>query len=129
MPIKSFGIIVSTLDTSLSSQALINNINELLTKHYEYCPIIFYQSLVATTIPIKCCMLQQQQVWGFEHPLISTNIVTTRILNKCTRSNKKFFYVDNLEWTSIPNIFYKDLKDIYQNPNIELIAKVLGHSS
>lgn len=115
--IKSFGFIVN-----INNDDLITNLNELLNIDYKYCPIVFYQTLQRTKVFPRFCQLQLQSVWDFEHTLISTNILTTQVLNNCSRAKRKLFYVKELEWLSLPELNYAQLVDIYQNPEIDLIA-------
>jgi len=128
-PIKSFGFLINSLNNSKECQLLCNNINLAISEAYLYSPIIFFQNYGYSVGMPRCCQLQQHHAWGFPHPLVSTSIETTQTLTECLRPCRKFFYVYNLEWTKPENLQhsqysqYSYLSKIYQNPEIELIAK------
>lgn len=128
MPIKSFGLIVKTLDASQHARSLIQNLNELVHFSHLYSPIVFYQFLSQPPpMTMHFARMQQHHAWDFQGALISTDITTTQILNQCITPIKKFFYVYDLEWLYLPCVHYKVLKDIYTNPSIELIARSSTH--
>jgi len=123
MPIKSFGILINSLNNSKECCLLCENINQLLATQYMISPILFFQSGGKISIPPRCCQLQQHHAWGFDGTLISTNIETTYVLDKCLKPRKKLFYVYNIEWPNLPSLKFADLQKIYQNPEIDLIAR------
>jgi hypothetical protein len=106
---------------------LVDNINTLLRQHYEYSPIIFYQNIGKCVLPLLCCHMYMQQAWGFKGTLISTDITTTIILDKCLTTRKKIFYVFDLEWITQSNKPYSLFKSIYDNPEISLLARSSSH--
>jgi hypothetical protein len=123
MPIKSFGVLINTVDDSTQSHQLYENINQLIMSQYMVSPILFYQNPGKTSVLPQCCQLQQHNAWGFEGTLISTDIESTKVLAQCLRSKKKLFYVYNIEWPNLASLRYSELQKIYQNPEIGLIAK------
>ena len=125
--IKSFGIIINGLDNSQQSCMLSTNINQLLQKYYEYSPIVFCQNVGKCAVPLMCCHLYAQQAWGFKGTLISTDIKTTIILDKCLTTRKKLFYVFDLEWITQTNTPYSVFKSIYDNDDIDLLARSQTH--
>lgn len=125
--IKSFGVIVNTLNNAQVSHTLVQGINDLVEQTYEYCPIVFFQHLNLPPFFLKCCQLQHQNAWGFKGPLISTSIETTQILVQCLLTPRKLFYVYDLEWLYLENLQYRQLLSIYDNPDIDLIARSERH--
>lgn len=125
--IKHFSVLIDKLDISHKISLMIHNLNTLVVDNYIYNPTIFYNSLGKSLIYPQFTRLGMQHAWGYEGPMISTDIGTTQILNKCIRTTKKMFYVFDLEWLHIPNIQFSLLTNIYQNNNIELIARSQSH--
>ena len=125
--LKSFGFLINSFNSSQNNITLCSNINEILTRDSKYSPIIFFAMPGASPVFTRCCQLHQRHAWGFASPLISTDIATTIILKGCLQTRRKLFYVYDLEWIYQPNIYYKILKDIYQNPEIDLIARSESH--
>lgn len=125
--IKNFGIIVEALDASQSNCDLIINLNKLVSASYQYCPVLFYQTLIKPVISPLFCQLQQQYAWGFDGPLIATNLTTMNILLNCVKSSKKLFYVYDLEWLYMSPILYTQLANLYQHTDVKLIARSSTH--
>lgn len=127
MSIKSVGILIKSLDTSQKCMSLCLSINSILDDTYNISPIVFYQELGKSVVLPRCCQLQQGHAWGFDGILISTDIQTTSVLSQCLRAKKKLFYVYDLEWFYHKNIHYNTLSQVYQNPEIDLIARTSQH--
>jgi hypothetical protein len=119
--IKSFGVIVENLEDI----NLISQLNNLVDYTSLYCPIVFTNDMtLKTNLVPKFGRMQINHALGFKHPLISTNIYTTQILNTCFSTKHKYFAFKSLEWNNskIQNFTYSFLSQIYNNPNIELIS-------
>ena len=123
MSIQSFGILIKSLEDTPQCHSMCENINKLVLTQYMISPILFFQTNGKTSILPQCCQLQQHHAWGFDGVLISTDIETTYVLAQCLKPRKKLFYVYNIEWPNLSSLKYAELQKIYQNPEIDLIAK------
>ncbi len=119
---KTFGIMVTSINISQSSYFMIYQLNQLLSERFDICPIIFYQEYGLFPLRPQFSMLQDIEAWSFDGPLISTNITTSQTMLNCPRTSKRFFYIWDLEWL-YTNQTFSFLSNIYQNPNLQLIAK------
>ena len=72
-----------------------------------------------------------QQASAFEHKgiLISTSMLNTRVMNNTLLATKKYFYVQNLEWSGVENLMYPELESLIHNPELDLIARGETHFS
>ena len=128
MQIKNFAFLVNKLDNSHQMTTLSHNLNLLIRNDYKYSPTVFYQVHDKVLVYPQFPRLMMQHAWGYEGTVISSDIVTTQLLKKCMRATKKIFYVFNLEWLYQGMPLFGALKDIYQDPTIELIARCQAHS-
>jgi hypothetical protein len=65
--------------------------------------------------------------WNYDGVLISTSLPTTVILGSNIRAKKKYFYVYDLEWMFLQKPIFKQINGLYNNPDIELIARSQSH--
>jgi hypothetical protein len=106
---------------------LLSNFNHIIKEHGEISPTIFYQKLGSCQIPSMCPKMHYVRAWNYTGVLISTDIATTTILDKCIRSPRKLFYVHDLEWLYLKSPLFSHLNTIYNNPEIDLIARSQSH--
>ena len=72
--------------------------------------------------------LQESEVWGFDAPVIATDLQTASTLINTTGPTKKYFYVWDLEWMRMGGFKHKTLSKIYNNESLELIARSKRHA-
>ena len=122
-------IMVDALGTSQQSFRIITEINKT-TKIDRYIDIVlFYHRYDRPPISPHFCMMQQQEAWGFDGPIMATSLMSAEILLKCPCPKSKFFYVWDLEWIHNPFLTYKYFRSIYQDEKIKLIARSESHAN
>jgi len=89
-----------------------------ITKNRDYC--VFGSLPVPKGLDLP--YLQMLRVYDFKGDVICSNIETAQVLIDLPLPNKKYFYVRSFEWESFQSVNYNDLKKIYLNDDIELIA-------
>ena len=125
---KKIGVIVKSLGKSQLSETLVKSFNSISQSSSDADTILFYSKVPFTgTVPLFSCM-EQTEVWGYEGCVIATCLDTAEMLLKVTGPTKKFFYIWDLEWTRGDAHKYSRLKSIYQNKDIELIARSNQHA-
>lgn len=120
------GIMVDALGMSQMSYVLINEINKMNSFKEHIDTIVFYHRYDRLLQSPHFAMLQEQQAWGYDAAVISTDLITTARLINCPRPNRKLFYIWNLEWLYASH-YYNTLADVYLHPDIELIARNKHH--
>lgn len=126
--IKQFGILVENIGPHQHGLCILKNCTELLQKDYQYSPIIFYHSYGTPYLNTNVSMMTNIEAWSFNGPLIANDIFTAAILDKCTASRNKYFYIWDLEWIYMQNRHFDMFKTTYLNPDIELIARNESHA-
>ena len=117
---------VDSLGMSQMSYSLTLEINKMGSLNRYVDTIVFYNKYDRIINPPHFAMLQEQQAWGFDGPVISTDLATTKRLINCPRPKKKYFYIWTLEWLYGQNQ-YDLLSYIYLHPEIELVARNKHH--
>jgi|MDSZ01.1.fsa_nt_gb hypothetical protein len=87
-------------------------------KNNDYC--VFGSTSIPTDIDLN--YLQIIRVYDFKGSMICSNIETAQILIDLPLPKKKYFYVKSFEWEQFKLVNYNDLKKIYLNDSIDLIA-------
>ena len=125
---KKIGVIVNNLRASQLSECVVDCFNYISESTSDTDTIAFYKKHpILGTVPLFSCM-EQTEVWGYEGNVIATCLESPETLLKVTGPKKKYFYLWDLEWTRTPARSYSKIKSIYQNPNIELIARSESHA-
>jgi hypothetical protein len=121
------GILIESLGMSQKAYEIIREINKLEKLDEYWDMTVFYLEFDRLITPPEFGLMNMVEAYGFNAPVISTSIETTKISLKSIRPTKRFFYVFDMEWTS--NTYDVDyLLDVYMNPEVELIARSDDHA-
>lgn len=121
------GISVNSLGISHLAMVLTEQVNRIgeLDKYVD--AIIFYHRYDKLLKPPLFAMLQEEEMWGYDAPVVATTLETARTLLFCPKPTKKFFYVWDLEW--MYGMFdVEDMAKVYCNPDLHLIARSESHA-
>jgi hypothetical protein len=120
--ISKVGILVRDLRASTLSYNLIDTGNRIANECTDVDFYVFNEDARLPPKSIGFPTFQYRNAWAFDGVLISTDINTTRILQRFPDTCKKFFYVWNMqEWHGLSNI--DAVHELYCDPKIELIAR------
>lgn len=122
------GILVECINLSQLGICLTTALNEIEQKNI-LDVIVFNYRWERLPLVARFCMMQPFEAWGFDAPIMATNLKTAMLLLKCPLPTKKFFYVWDLEWLYQKSEQYKFYQSIYQNPDLELIARSESHAN
>jgi len=125
----SIGFLVDKLDMSDSSICLANFTNKYLDNNPNKSLPVF--RLETTYIPYVCrfSVNEAKQAWAFRGSLLATNLKCANILLDLKIPKKKYFYVWDLEWLYRTDMTFEQYSRIYQNDNLELIARSQEHAT
>jgi len=121
------GILVNRIDSSQMGFNIVNSINHISENMVNVDIIVFTRDPSAPPITPLFASMPESEVWGFDGPVISTNLETTSVLLSATGPTKKYFYIWDLEWMRAESFTHKDFSKIYNNENVELIARSKRH--
>ena len=125
--INKLGVIVQNLNNSQSNFFLIQALNRLNQEEGIDC-CIFYEQCTAPMIPPLFSIFHMNEIYDFSGPVISTYMLGTKRLIDSPGPRKKFMYLWAFEWAKIPQFAYNNIKDIYLNPEINLIVRSQHHA-
>ena len=121
------GILVNRIDASQMGFSITNSINHISENMINVDIIVFTREYSSPPITPLFASMPETEVWGFDGPVISTNLETASTLLNATGPPKKYFYIWDLEWMRMESFAHKDLSNIYNSEKIELIARSKRH--
>lgn len=122
------GFCLEDLGPSQLSYEFITNSNQILEKGITFDIIGFYEGVARPCIPINFATMQIAEAWGFDGILIATSLSTAQKVLKCPSASKKIFLVWDLEWLRTKNLNFRDLREVYANPKLTLVARGADHA-
>lgn len=119
------GFIVNEVTNNSQNYLMFRSLNELAKTYDCY---LFTDKV--SSLPMKNNFAIMQQVESMSHRgiLLSTSMITTQILNKNLTASRKYFYPQEIEWTHMQRFNAIQLKNIFYNKDIDLIAKSKSYS-
>ena len=123
--LNNFSVLVENSGANQLSFCVIAELNKLTQIRPEIDAILFYENQHKNCIPANFSTMQMSEAWGQTGPIIATSFSTA---NKLTSfpSEKKFFYVWDLDW--IRNSYrYESLSKVYTDASLNLIARSESH--
>ena len=126
--LKNFSVLIPNTGSSQISFFVINELNKLCKSHPEIDAIVFYENAHRNCMPTNFATMQMSEAWGHDGPVIATSFSTAHKLANFP-SEKRFFYVWDLEWIRGGNNIqqYESYLPIYADKSLELIARSDSH--
>lgn len=125
--LKNFSVLVANSGASQLSFCVIKEINKLTQTHPQIDAILFYENQHKNCLPPNFSTMQISEAWGQSGPIIATSISTANKLASFP-SEKKFFYVWDLEWIRNSQIKeYEKYSNVYKDKSLKLIARSESH--
>ena len=124
---KKIGFAVSNLGAGHMNYSLIRQINLLMANRVDTDIILFYETLALPCLPPACARMQIHEGYGFDGPIVATSLTTAEKLIRFPSPPRKIFYVWDLEWLRMPQKSYEQLRSIYSNPDLEVVARGNDH--
>ncbi len=125
---KSLGVLVKNPGLGQPEMLIVDSLNKMVSVYTDVEPILFFRDYGPQPLRMNFALMQNLEAWSFDGTLISTDLETTRIMLACIRSPKKFFYVWDLEWVYQDKFNFKEMSSIYNNDELELIARSPSHA-
>ena len=125
---KNFSIILSDVGSSQKSFFAITELNKLVSVAPELDAILFYEKISSSCMPANFAVMPLSECWLNTGPVVATSVSTASKLASFP-SEKKFFYVWDLEWIRNSQIKkYEDYVSAYTNKSLSLIARSENHA-
>lgn len=122
------GIMLDNIGPNQLAHYMINSGNAVLENYSQKLDLVaFTQQTVHPCALPNFATMNMSEAYDYKGHLVATDLSTVTKLLKCPGTRKKFFYVWDLEWTRPQNKNFAVLKEIYNNPSIELISRSENH--
>jgi len=121
------GILVKKVDNSQLGYYVTKAINHIAENFVNTDVVVFAREHVVPPVMPLFSTMPETDIWGYDAPVIATDLETARVLIDSCGPTKKYFYVWDLEWLRLGEFSHKQLSDIYNNEEIELIARSNRH--
>lgn len=117
---KQLGIALKNLGPSQVTFYCVKAMNALIENNM---PVwLFYDELYPPCLNYLCPTSCLYEAWSFPGVFISTSFKVAEKSLKFPGPTKKYFYVYDLEWIYQTEKEFNKLKNVFNNPELELIA-------
>ena len=122
---NKLAVMVDNLGLSQLNLFLIYSLNQLTQKGVDCC--IFHNQWKRQVMPTMFSTFQDNEVWDFDGTVIATNFGSVQKLIASPGPKKKYFYVWKFEWMVLNKFWYAQIQEIFNNDEIDLIARSQSH--
>jgi hypothetical protein len=119
------GVLTDKIQFNQKSIFLVKNFNQL-NKTNNCC--IFCNEMHNRPVDVHFNIMPQIKSYCFQGTLITDSLLLTQVLHYNIYTKKKYYYVWNLDWIHLDNLFFGQLKIPFYNNEIELIARSQSHA-
>ena len=124
----NFSVLLSDVGSSQLSFYAITEINKLSKTNPLVDGVLFYEKISSSCMPANFSIMPISECWINTGPVVATCVSTASKLLSFP-SEKKFFYVWDLEWIRNRQIkHYENYVDVYTDKNMTLIARSKPHA-
>lgn len=118
------GVLVDEVKNDVKSYIIFRELNKISEKNNCY---LFTNSV--KHIPIKPRFSIMSSIEALHHDgiLIANSIITSQIAINSITATDKYFYMWDMDWMNIKGLKCAQLKNIYYNKEISLIARSYYH--
>jgi len=124
---KKVGVLLREYGAGQLGYLLARNIHAYQDEVGDIDIIVYYENLHRNPVTPRFAIMQIAEAWCQDGVMIATNITTASKLINFPGTNKKYFYVWDLEWTRGQYRDYDFFKSIYTNKRLKLIARCEHH--
>ena len=127
--LNKISVLVPDTGSSQLSFYLINEINKLSRDKPEIDAIVYCENKHRNCIPTNFSVMPINDAWGNDGAIIATTISTAEKMLSFN-SNKKIFYVWDIEWIRNRqgySLEYEKYENVYNSKNISLVARSHSH--
>lgn len=122
----NINVLLQDVGASQIAYCVIRNLNKLSDTRPDIDTIVYYENMHRNCIPPNFAIMQIAEAWGQHGPMIATSLSTAIKLTGFP-SERKIFYVWDLEWLRGEQRHYQMYANIYTHPGLELIARSEDH--
>lgn len=118
------GVLVDEVDNSAKNYVIFRELNKIAEKNNCY---LFTNSVKQLPIKPRFSIMSSVEALHHNGILIANSIITSQIAINSVTASDKYFYMWELDWMNIKGLKCSQLKNIYYNKEINLIARSNYH--
>ena len=126
--IKRFGVCVQQPAYCYAQKCVVDCLHAFVKNDYLCSPNIYFLTHGYYPPPLWIPSFQIAECWAMEIPMIATDFTTAQFLTQTLSNTQRYFYSWNLDWLYSTRPSHKELDNVYNNPNIHLIARCKEHA-
>lgn len=121
-------IAVSNLGPSQQNFCLIHQANGLLEKRADLDILVLFENVQKPCVPMNFACMHITEGWGYDGPVVATNLSTASKLLRFPCVSRKLFYPWDVEWLRLKQKAFNQLQGIYGHPDLKLLARSKDHA-
>lgn len=122
------GFLLDNMGASEFAASLIYKANQFLENTYNMDLIAFRQNIYFSCYKPNFAIMDVSETFNYDGVVIANNLFNADYLAKCPGPIRKIFYIWDLEWVYQGVKIYDQIANVYQNPNLELVARSDSHA-
>jgi hypothetical protein len=83
---------------------------------------VFFDGYIPPLLIPNVCKFSKSSIFEFEGAVVSTCLESTKTILRTSMPSKKFYLVEDPEWTNYNRFDYKDLADIFLFSDVKIVA-------
>jgi len=91
--------------------------------------VVFFEQITKPCINSVVSKMHIFEAYGFDGPLIATDLNTCTKLLRFPTPRPKIFFLNDLEWIRTTNKQYESLAQVYRNPQLHLFCRSEDHKA
>ena len=124
---RKAGIMLKKVDNSQLGYYATKSANWIAEKMTNVDIVMFVKEHAVHPVMPLFATMAETDIWGYDAPVIATDLASAKTLLSASGPTEKFFYVWDLEWLRDPEN-YHTLLAIYRHSDIKLIARSETHA-
>ena len=118
------GVVVDNVINNPQNYVLFRELNKLAQDEDCY---LFTNTVQALPMNHNFAILQQVEALKHSGILIGTSMLNAQIVANCLTASKKYFYVWSPEWMNLQKFGSQQLRKMFYNDDVDLLARSTCH--
>ena len=110
---RKAGIMLKKVDNSQLGYYATKSANWIAEKMTNVDIVMFVKEHAVHPVMPLFATMAETDIWGYDAPVIATDLASAKTLLSASGPTEKFFYVWDLEWLRLPDYNHEELSKIY----------------
>ncbi|NVM35953.1 MAG: hypothetical protein HWN81_10175 [Candidatus Lokiarchaeota archaeon] len=123
---KEIGVIVNSLKDDINSYNMVNCLNKI-AKDNKCCMFLLNNENHKLISEAKFSIFKGESLFHFTGSLVSTSLFNTQCCVNSLYAEKKYLYLNQLEWMHLENFNHDQLTNLFFNKEINIVSNSKSH--